>query len=73
MNLVKVATYIQEGYEKYYNIPKCDRNELKHTKKQIIMRYVMNKTRGHINPTQIDLLITMESSIEDPEGGFRPC
>jgi hypothetical protein len=65
MNLVEIATYIQDGYKKYYNTPLCDRGELQFDRKQIIMRYVMQKTKGHINPTQIDLLITMETSIDD--------
>jgi len=66
MNLLQIATWIQEGYKQYYNTPLIARPLLgPNAKKRSVMRYVMNKGRGHLNPDVIEQLIDMENSVED--------
>jgi hypothetical protein len=71
MNLVKVATWIQEGYAEYYQ-RRRDENYDIFSKKDYVMRYVMEKGNGHFNPKQIDMLIDWENSVSD-EYGFMEC
>ena len=68
MNLVQVATWIQEGYREYYDnydILKYDQsmNISKH-----VMRYVMIKCGGHLNPEIISHLVKLETSVPDQNG-----
>ena len=65
MNLVEVATWIQEGYKMYYNDKK---NGIRVQKSDFIMRHVMHKGKGHLNPKIIQILIDVEDSVEDENG-----
>ena len=68
MNLVEVATWIQEGYKEYYGIDKLARPILNRSTKDYVMQYVMRKGRGHLNPKVIEDLIKLETSVEDKVG-----
>ena len=76
MNLVEVATWIQEGYKKYYEDKKAGRTidfRLPSGKpvssvKECVMYYVMKKGEGHLNPKEISMLIDMETSVPDEHG-----
>jgi hypothetical protein len=71
MNLVKVATWIQEGYAEYYRRRRDENYDLI-PKKDYVMKYVMEEGRGQLNPSMISDLIDMETSVPDDEG-FTLC
>jgi len=67
MNLVEVATWIQEGYAEFYQRQRDENYDLI-SKKDYVMRYVMEKGRGRLNPSIISDLIDMETSVPDDDG-----
>ena len=69
MNLVQIATWIQEGY-KYYSDnyqSKAREGSLSECKK-IVFMYVMRKCKGRENPQIITKLIDLENSIPNKYG-----
>ena len=63
MNLVEVATWIQEGYHAFNetNLPFSERTNW-------IVGQVMQKTKGRANPIQIKELVELETTIPDKNG-----
>ena len=66
MNLVQIATWIQEGYRKYYDDRK---NGIKHKDQtDFIMGYVIRKGKGKLNPKIVREFICLETSVPDENG-----
>ena len=66
MNLVEVATWIQEGYAEFYTNPHIKAPYV--NAETYALYYVMRKGKGHLNPATIKDLIALETSVPDPNG-----
>ena len=74
MNLVEIATWIQDGMREYAVIKKAN-IQFHHgfvDKKTFVMSYVMREGKGHLNPKIIGKLIDLETSVPD-ENGLVQC
>jgi hypothetical protein len=67
MNLVEIATWIQEGQREAY-----DGDISSSDFKNYVIGYVMIKGKGHLNPRIIGELVDLETSIPD-KNGFIQC
>jgi len=67
MNLVEVATWIQEADRNWHL------NNGGYKRDYYIVGYVMRKGRGHFNPVQIKELVDMEDSYNDGTGMKLCC
>lgn len=61
MNLVEVATWIQEADRNWHQLVFYIGTD----RVKYIMHYVMQKGKGKFNPKQIEQLIEMEDSYDD--------
>ena len=68
MNLVEVATWIQEGYKEYYEKTPTIVRPIAGTVQDYVMAYVMRKGKGHLNPALIRDLVVLETSVPDQDG-----
>lgn len=68
MNLVKVATWVQEGYREAYDKEIADDLFIKY-----VVGYVMRKGKGQLNPLNIEDLVKLETSVPDKRGFVMTC
>ena len=70
MNLVEVARWIQDGYQKYYYTKKTKGTDA--SAHDFVLRHVMNLGKGRLNPITIEKLVDLETSIPN-ESGMVQC
>lgn len=68
MDLVKVATWIQEGYKEAYAVGENNRVIVEGW----VWGYVMRKGRGQLNPKIVEELVRYEDSVPD-KNGMKLC
>jgi hypothetical protein len=64
MNLVEVATWIQDGYREAYD----NFEDLPNGVQNYVFRYVMQAGKGCLNPSIVKSLVQLETSVPDQHG-----